>query len=679
MKKIINILLILLSTNLFAQITPEQLFESASKNCYVVINKAGNSIGTGFLITNGYIITNHHVVDGASPTEITLKPINNTNEIIACEKLFVSSKRDIAIIKPLSKIENEGLELDTVFPKIGSGVYVIGNSEGLTGTFSNGLVSQVREEEGLDAWIQISAPISHGNSGGPVMNAKGKVIGMSTMGLIKGQNLNFALPTKYISAFLRTNGIGADVVNSEEEGKPKDDKSKAQAELDEVRALFTPEQLELAEEVDDLYFKRNFMVFFFSTIFTVALIILIIAHFKGKLKQWLDRDSGGNKPVFIRLFIFIFLPLIAIPPIYVLKNNYYPPFFKSKLVALSIMSNGDINDEKLNYDIKDNGEIKTWYTKLHNERKVKLYYSFLLNETYNGNDTALFFLADGIWRGELIEKADTVEAQKWFNTLARKNYYAGYLYNAECALNGWQSKDVKQFKDGILQFVIGYTDFLLGIVNNSNANEDEKTVAKAALVNILGMAQKKYDNSWAYSGYYPEKNCFVDPFGKIHYTSKSMLSHYDWLSLFVRTKKEAELNKNIPSHAYYLNGQGALNKKMYLEKSKNIILPWVMAKDFFIKAKGGKEVKYNRKSLLFNQSIARWSKKDSDIDYYLKTIEEINRVWQEDLTVPSSNSENSHTILDSRHLPGIKPNANGMYEVEITDEEARILGIDPNK
>ena len=87
MRKIISILLILLSSSLFAQITPEQLYESASKNCFVVINKSDNSFGTGFLLTNGYIATNLHVVQGASPTEITLRPSNNTNEVIAGEKL----------------------------------------------------------------------------------------------------------------------------------------------------------------------------------------------------------------------------------------------------------------------------------------------------------------------------------------------------------------------------------------------------------------------------------------------------------------------------------------------------------------------------------------------------------------------------------------------------------------
>jgi hypothetical protein len=80
---------------------------------------------------------------------------------------------------------------------IGSEVYAIGNPEGLEGTFSEGIVSGVRNFED-DAILQVTAPISSGSSGGPVLNSRGKVIGIATATFAKGQNLNFAVPAKYV-------------------------------------------------------------------------------------------------------------------------------------------------------------------------------------------------------------------------------------------------------------------------------------------------------------------------------------------------------------------------------------------------------------------------------------------------------------------------------------------------
>jgi hypothetical protein len=619
MRKIISILLILLSSSLFAQLTPEQLFESASKNCYVVVNKAGNSIGTGFLLTNGYIITNHHVVDGASPTEITLKPINNTNEIIACEKLFVSSKRDIAIIKPLSKIENEGLELDTVFPKIGSGVYVIGNSEGLTGTFSNGLVSQVREEEGLDAWIQISAPISHGNSGGPVMNANGKVIGMSTWGLVKGQNLNFALPTKYISAFLRTNGIGSDVVNSEEESASKVEKSKAQAELDEVRALFTPEQLELVKSVDNLYLQRNLLTFIPLTLILIATGLLL----------WKYKKSGSNSLIqFMKLFpkdndnkatLYALTYLICGGFLYKALTDY-PSFFKTDI---------------------ENIEAAKGYRLYGFEPNPEDYqYSQLLNATYYGSDTALFFLADAVWQGDIIVKADTMEALKWFNALANKGYYAGQMFDALCALNGWNSRDAQTFIKSSNKYTCGYINALASL-HKKTKDPYEKANARGAITNIVGLSTLEPSAIENISnrtyGFDTIKSRFVGHESKKYFLVDSIIAAYNWFNIYMDTYNTIHKLEfgTIPSHAKYLNdfNTGYKNHSELINNGKAIIPPWVMAKDFFIKAKNGKEIKYSSYRGTFNYSVERWSKKDSDIDYYLKTIEEINRVWQEDTTI----------------------------------------------
>ena len=85
---------------------------------------------------------------------------------------------------------------------VGDEVYAIGNPQGLEGTFSQGIVSSIRQI-GSDTLFQITAPISPGSSGGPVLNAQGKVIGIAVATFSGGQNLNFAIPASYLTLLLQ--------------------------------------------------------------------------------------------------------------------------------------------------------------------------------------------------------------------------------------------------------------------------------------------------------------------------------------------------------------------------------------------------------------------------------------------------------------------------------------------
>jgi len=89
--------------------------------------------------------------------------------------------------------------------QVGDSVYAVGNPEGLEGTFSQGIVSGIRESGG-DRLLQITAPISPGSSGGPVLNEKGEVIGVSVATFRDGQNLNFAVPSAQLKELLSKAG-----------------------------------------------------------------------------------------------------------------------------------------------------------------------------------------------------------------------------------------------------------------------------------------------------------------------------------------------------------------------------------------------------------------------------------------------------------------------------------------
>jgi hypothetical protein len=175
------------------KLTPQTIAEKSSKSVVQITSKNSSGeilgFGTGFFAGPNQVVTNFHVIDGAS--FVTVNALNSGRVYEVTKVNGYSIENDLAILlidgveKPLSITE--------VLPKIGDTVYVNGNPKGLTGTFSSGIVSAIRGESD-NTRIQITAPISPGSSGSPVMNAKGEVIGVASSAVLNGQNLNFVIP-----------------------------------------------------------------------------------------------------------------------------------------------------------------------------------------------------------------------------------------------------------------------------------------------------------------------------------------------------------------------------------------------------------------------------------------------------------------------------------------------------
>lgn len=91
---------------------------------------------------------------------------------------------------------------DSKLTEVGETVFAVGNPKGLEGTFSQGIVSSIRDIDNKQL-LQITAPISPGSSGGPVLNSKGEVVGVSVATFKGGQNLNFAIPSCYLTELLK--------------------------------------------------------------------------------------------------------------------------------------------------------------------------------------------------------------------------------------------------------------------------------------------------------------------------------------------------------------------------------------------------------------------------------------------------------------------------------------------
>lgn len=156
--------------------------------------------GTGFLVSSdGKILTNYHVIRNSKLASIRLA---NGDVYDGVEVSDVDRRKDIALLKikaldlPTVRVGNTGTL------EIGDAVYSLSNPLGLLdNTLSEGIVSGIRQLDGFHV-LQITAPISHGSSGGPLFNAKGEVVGITSATIQDGQSLNFAIPIDYARGML---------------------------------------------------------------------------------------------------------------------------------------------------------------------------------------------------------------------------------------------------------------------------------------------------------------------------------------------------------------------------------------------------------------------------------------------------------------------------------------------
>jgi tetratricopeptide (TPR) repeat protein len=160
--------------------------------------------GSGFFVAPDRIITNRHVIERSNRVEIHLL---DGKKFPVKGVLGVDGEGDLALLQvDVPRALSVPLPIVQTVPQEGESIVVIGNPYGLEGSVSNGIVSAVREISGYGKIIQITASISPGSSGSPVVNMAGQVIGVATLQAAEGQNLNFAVPAERI-AQLRINDL----------------------------------------------------------------------------------------------------------------------------------------------------------------------------------------------------------------------------------------------------------------------------------------------------------------------------------------------------------------------------------------------------------------------------------------------------------------------------------------
>src|SRR5450631_2447709 len=136
--------------------------------------------GSGFFISpDGYAVTNNHVVDHAQSVQVT----TDDGTIYKAKVIGTDPKSDLALIKVDGKSSFAYVNFADTAPRVGDWVIAVGNPFGLGGTVTAGIVSARGRDIGsgpYDDFLQIDAPVNHGNSGGPTFNNEGQVVGVNT-------------------------------------------------------------------------------------------------------------------------------------------------------------------------------------------------------------------------------------------------------------------------------------------------------------------------------------------------------------------------------------------------------------------------------------------------------------------------------------------------------------------
>lgn len=161
----------------------------------VVSDSSGKEVGqgSGFIVSSdGKILTNYHVIKGARTAVIKL----SNGSFFSVEGMIAFNEDDdLALIK----VQGSGLPVlalgNSEEISVGEKVVAIGSPLGLQNTVTDGIISAIREEGSHRKWIQTTSPVSPGNSGGPLLNLRGEVIGITTFRIKGGENLNFAAPS----------------------------------------------------------------------------------------------------------------------------------------------------------------------------------------------------------------------------------------------------------------------------------------------------------------------------------------------------------------------------------------------------------------------------------------------------------------------------------------------------
>jgi Trypsin-like peptidase domain len=181
------------------EMRPEEIYQQLLPSVVTlqVENQAGERyVGTGFLaLSNTVAVTAWHVIADARTVTARFADNEFVDVLGLVDK---DEKHDLALIR-LAASGRPQVTLNTANAPVGSRAYVIGAPKGYEFSVADGLISQIRRVDGVSQY-QVSCPISGGNSGGPLVNGCGDVIGVTSWSKTDAQNVNFAIPSSCLAS-----------------------------------------------------------------------------------------------------------------------------------------------------------------------------------------------------------------------------------------------------------------------------------------------------------------------------------------------------------------------------------------------------------------------------------------------------------------------------------------------
>lgn len=218
-------------------------FTAEDKYNSVFVVTSGNSLGSGFAVGENCIITNAHVLD--NPNNIALTTY--AGETHTAYLIGYDQDKDIAVLgvkdakfTPLTITDYKALNT-------GDDVYAIGAPKSMAYTLTKGVISAKEREIGKYKYIQTDAAINEGNSGGPLLNDEGNVIGVNTLKMSDSEGIGLAIPMTVVSNFLKSlnieldeNGNVSETIVQETNEEGKDNPSEKDEEKEQEKSIKTP-------------------------------------------------------------------------------------------------------------------------------------------------------------------------------------------------------------------------------------------------------------------------------------------------------------------------------------------------------------------------------------------------------------------------------------------------------
>lgn len=218
-------------------------FTAEEKYNSVFVVTSGNSLGSGFAVGENCIVTNSHVLD--NPNNIVLTTY--AGETHAAYLVGYDQDKDIAVLgvkdakfTPLTIADYKSLNT-------GDDVYAIGAPKSMAYTLTKGVISAKERKIGKYTYIQTDAAINEGNSGGPLLNDAGNVIGINTLKMSDSEGIGLAIPMTVVSDFLKSlnieldeNGNVSETIIQETKEDEKDKPSEKDDDKEQEKTIKTP-------------------------------------------------------------------------------------------------------------------------------------------------------------------------------------------------------------------------------------------------------------------------------------------------------------------------------------------------------------------------------------------------------------------------------------------------------